>query len=116
MKLHMALALDVEVFEDIRGQVEKSYVLINTLDFFGALCSAWLKVRPFVSIIKCGFIAPVFFLEMELRLGHVFSLQMIVSACSQSIQIETCQSHLKTSPFLVCFLAILMIITFLVKV
>lgn len=116
MKLHMALALDIEVFEDAKGQVEKSYVLINTLGFFGALCTAWLKVRPFVSIIKCGFMAPVFFLEIEPRLGPVFSLQITVSACSQFIQIEACQSHLKTSPFLLHFLAILMILTFLIKV
>lgn len=112
----MALALDVEVFEDVRGQVEKSYVLINTLGFFVALCSAWLKIRPFVSIIKCVFMAPVFFLEIESRLGHVFSLQIIVSACSQSIQIEMCQSHLKTSPFLFRFLLFSMIMTFLIKV
>lgn len=56
----MALALEVEVFKDVRGQVQKSHVLINTLGFLSTLCSAWLEVRPFVSIIKCGFMAPVF--------------------------------------------------------
>lgn len=60
MKFPVALALDFEGFNEFRGQVEKPHVLINTLGFFSALCSAWLKVRPFVSIIKYRFMTCCF--------------------------------------------------------
>jgi len=60
VKLPLALALDGEGFKEVTGRVEKSRVLINTSGFFNAQCSAWLKVRPFVSIIKYRFMTCCF--------------------------------------------------------